>query len=441
MKRRHEPLLALVMVVLLSGCPMVLRDDFTVAASDAAAPSDAGPGRDATCGDGGCACDANTDGDPSNCGTCGHACAPGHACSAGVCAAWAPVAPPPATVLSAREKAAACALADGRVFVWGGADATGAVQASGAIYDPARDAWDALPTSPLSPRAFATAVCLSTKVVVLAGADLAGAVDYRDGATYDLADKVWTPTPNPPAALSARRAPYGVSQGTAHALFWGGELKTGRPAGGNACLFDTRASSWQPSNGGGPPTLLAPTVASTVSSLLVFGGQAGANDTSDLFLLDNAADWTNAPPAGAPSARRGAFGAHDGVRLLVWGGLSGATTLESGGSFLPPAGPWKSTASAMAPTARAVAPQRTGWTFSLGGGRSLLVGGVLNGDVAARDGAIYDSSADTWTALPSWTTNEDHEWGVAVWTGRELFVWGGRTGSSVSATGTRFAPP
>jgi hypothetical protein len=349
-------------------------------------------------------------------------------------AQWSPIAAAPG---GAREKAAACAFADGRVLVWGGADASGKALATGAIYDATKDSWITVATANApSARVLASAVCVGTKAVVWGGGDPASTADYKDGAVYDAATDSWSPMPPPPGALPGARASYGERAGNV-AVFWCGLLKSGAAANGPGASYDPSSSQWAGLGGGGPQTLLDPAVAATSTQYVVFGGQAGPADQNDLFTLQGTV-WTKSAAPGAPSARHGAFAAFDGSVFVAWGG---APALQSGGAFTLPSGPWRPTTTTGAPSARAAIDARTGWAFSIASGKTAILAGVLASSAIAHDGAIYDSSSDAWTAIPAWTAAEDHEWGVAAWTGSAIVVWGGRTGAQVTATGERFTPP
>jgi hypothetical protein len=272
---------------------------------------------------------------------------------------------------------------------------------------------------------------------VWGGGDPLSTTDYKDGAIYDVVKNTWTLAANPPGALSARRMPYGANVSSS-ASFFGGIQKNGSAMGGAPCALDPKTNTWTQAGGGGPAALLAPAVDVGQDVIWVFAGQAGGNETADLWSLAMGM-WTLSNAGGAPGMRLGAFGAWDGARFVIWGGKSANAPLQSGGVFTTPSGPWKGMASAMSPSARSVDPRRSGVAVGVGGGRTLMLGGITQSGVA-RDGAIYDAIKDAWTPVPAWTLQEDHEWGVSVWTGTELFVWGGRTAAALSSKGERFAP-
>jgi hypothetical protein len=77
------------------------------------------------------------------------------------------------------------------------------------------------------------------------------------------------------------------------------------------------------------------------------------------------------------------------------------------------------------------------WT----GKRVLVWGGSLNGDgkppVFPAHGLAYDPKANRWSALPQAPLQGRLD-PAAVWTGRELILWGGDKPAVPLGTGTKF---
>ncbi|HTV23799.1 MAG TPA: kelch repeat-containing protein, partial [Polyangiaceae bacterium] len=136
-------------------------------------------------------------GDPSNAGGgCDESCTGDRACLGDVCAArWLPIAASPAELV-ARTKPA-FAVGNGKLFIWGGADAAGVDSNSGAIYDLAQDRWEPVPITETTPtaRTLANAAWTGSGWLVWGGRLNAGDGEYRNGAIYDPATGVWTTLP------------------------------------------------------------------------------------------------------------------------------------------------------------------------------------------------------------------------------------------------------
>ena len=126
-----------------------------------------------------------------------------------------------------------------RLFVWGGADASG-FRRDGALYDPAARTWTRVPPSPLSPRAGAVLAWTGREVLVVGGSDLAGGLD--DGAAFDPATATWRRV----AALPWRRDSTSVLSGTwvgSHLLVWRHDapFDSGQP---HAAVYDPARDAW-----------------------------------------------------------------------------------------------------------------------------------------------------------------------------------------------------
>jgi hypothetical protein len=174
----------------------------------------------------------------------------------------------------------------------------------------------------------------------------------------------------------------------------------------------------------------------------VIGGQPGGSGASqEAFVYDPATEsWASLPASGAPAPRYEPFVVCTTTGLLVWGGRdANGNALSSGGVFDIASAKWRSISAVGAPSARSAPADRGGWgAFS--GQRVALVGGLDDSGQIALDGGSYDPAADAWTPLPAWTSGVQHDGGSAVYTGRELLLWGGSNGATPSSSGDRLHP-
>jgi len=376
--------------------------------------------------------------DSKNCGACGSACPANRTCNFGQCSGgWIATSTPP-TGFEARVKAASAWTGD-RVFIWGGADATGAELGNGALYDPSTDTWTSIPTGPNAPskRVLATALSTGSSVIVYGGGDNAGILDYADGAIFDLATQSWSKLP---AAPTGRRAAIGVWTGS-RALFWGGWDHTGAPVA-SSTFYDPTLGWSAASTVSEPSARTEVTWGASTTDLYLFGGLlSGITKTDELFGESlQSGDWSVLLKG--PSARYGAFGGWDGASFVVWGGRDEVNAKGDGKIFngtswtdLPGSG------GAVSP--RWMSRRRAGWSASVGQGRSLFVGGLTtNPETILDDGVLLDFSGGSaaWKSVPAWPSGERHEWGVGVATGLELFVWGGQSGNILTLKGERYLP-
>lgn len=385
---------------------------------------------------------AGRGGDPELAGSpgCVEACNAGRACVAESCASgWVGMALPPAPLV-ARSKAASTAMGKS-VFIWGGIDNAGAALDNGAIYNPTSDQWTFLPKDSGSPvgRIMATAVWTgsgSNKVIVYGGTDASGAIVYRDGAVYDVVGNSWTALPNT-SSVSKRSAPFGYWDGT-RAVFFGGLNATPANVAG-ADRFDL--TKWSTSTTSGDPGLLGfSAIAFDGTVMYLQGGVIGSARQDKVYAYTSSTDtWASLNKS--LSVRTGAFGAWDGTHFVVWGGQDDDGLRDDGKTMSGMA--W-SDMSVSTLSARRIGFRRSGWAFQAKPGVIAIIGGqtATSGttDTLATDGATYAVQSGQWTAIPSWTSVETHEYGIGVWTGEEFVIWGGRDQNVSTLTGERWAP-
>jgi hypothetical protein len=168
------------------------------------------------------------------------------------------------------------------------------------------------------------------------------------------------------------------------------------------------------------PTLRA-RVASvwTGHEVLVWGGDTdlGGTHHADGAEYDPATEeWRALPPS--PLSPRSSPGAvWTGTEMLVWGGWSGSgdgTPLGDGAVYDPERRSWRMLPPA--PLGPRV-PVAAVWT-----GREVLVWGDASRFTAVVDGAAYDPVADRWRVLPRAPAALNEA--SAVWTGGQMIVFG-----------------
>ena len=108
--------------------------------------------------------------------------------------------------------------------------------------------------------------------------------------------------------------------------------------------------------------------------------------------------------------------------MVVWGGLSGAypQDVNTGGQYDPAQDTWTPTATLDAPSAR------IGFTSVWTGARILIWGGSrYSANSAFNTGGRYDPATNSWTSTTTVGAPTPRRGHVAVWSGREMLVWGG----------------
>ncbi|HEX7902139.1 MAG TPA: LamG-like jellyroll fold domain-containing protein [Planctomycetota bacterium] len=253
-------------------------------------------------------------------------------------------------------------------------------------------------------------------------------------ATYQL--QGWDPAP-PTAGAPTARWVHSMEWTGSEVVVWGGSVAVAPSDVDSGALYDPVGNTWL-----GATTLVgAPAArryASTVwdgNDVIFWGGtSAGGHNTGFRYRPDS---WTGATTTtGAPGPREAHTAVWTGSEMIIWGGWDG-TLLNTGAKYASTSDTWVGTTT----TVGAIPRQEhvAVWT----GDRMIVWGGRNGADASSslNTGALYNSSSDSWvgtvttTGAPSARTAAS-----AVWTGREMVVWGGHDGAARLATGARYSP-
>jgi hypothetical protein len=317
--------------------------------------------------------------------------------------------------------------------------------------------WGVVPPGPVNPGS--VAAWTGTQLLVDEGECCAG-LGSTDIDAYDPATRTWTALPTSP--LSARQGALGVWTGTELVVVGG----TGLPAGSSAVPDVQNAvplangAAYHPATRTWTPIAPAPTALEgsawsgdravwSGSEVLVWAPAAG---TAHVYAYAPATDrWRTIPLGPAPelasslaSAEPDAVVLWTGTGLLVWPGpgtpSGGATTSTSvppatsvQGAILDPAtGTWRAMAPAPIPARNQASAVWTGTDLFVWGGAVPTATG--SGAVTPRaDGALYDPSTLQWRTLPP-SPLTARSGAAAVWTGREVVVLGGEGVATTSTS-------
>jgi hypothetical protein len=311
------------------------------------------------------------------------------------------------------------------MVVWGGRTSSGALLSDGARYNPGTDIWSTMSSfSGLSGRTGHTAVWTGTEMIVFGGSQ------PPTGSRYNPATDTWTPTLTP--GWSAKFNHSAVWTG-ARMLVWGGNEGSAATATGGA--YNPSDNTWSSiTASGAPPGAQSHTAVWTGSSMVVWGGEVDDSSTTLASggIYDPGADsWTSTATAGAPSARAMHTAVWTGTEMIVWGGRSLNVSPEqrynTGGRFNPVANSWTPTNSSGAPAP--IASPAAVWT----GDRMIVWGN--------RSGGRYDPVNDLWTPVKLGDVVRPLTLPTSVWTGNLMIVWGGLTEiNTASNFGARYDP-
>jgi N-acetylneuraminic acid mutarotase len=311
----------------------------------------------------------------------------------------------------------------GEMIVWGGqndvpgtrpVDGVTTILGTGARYDPATGRWAATTSVGAPTRRIAhTAVWTGSEMIVWGGYGDAGG---NDGGRYDPVTDSWR-------SITRAGAPAGSAGHTAvwtgtSMVVWGG----GTNAGGR---YDPASDTWKATSTTGAPTSRSGNSAVWTGMVMIVWGGSGNLKTGGRY--NPASDtWMPTLDTGAPEARSRHSAIWTGNLMIIWGGyaLAGGR-LDTGGRYDPATDTWTPTTTMQAPKARY--SQTAVWT----GSRMIIWGGeeVISTDEHNIDidptGALYDPATDAWTPVSRASAPRNRTGQTAVWTGREMIVWGG----------------
>src|SRR5439155_167945 len=162
----------------------------------------------------------------------------------------------------------------------------------------------------------------------------------------------------------------------------------------------------------------------TGSEMIVWGGQDGEPQFHALDTGGNygpATDtWTATSTTDAPDGRAVHTAAWTGSEMIVWGGIDeNLLVLNTGGKYNPTSDSWTPTTTVNAPAARY---QHTAvWA----GSEMIIWGGNDENFLPVNTGGKYNLATDSWTATSTNNAPDARFGHTAIWTDREMIVWSG----------------
>lgn len=349
-------------------------------------------------------------------------------------------------------------------FVWGAPQAGGA---AGGRYDPATDQWRRVSTTN-APRARYnhSAVFTGSEVIIWGGRSSLSDVStpFAHGGIYNLATDAWrSMNTNTASARSEHAAVWTGSE----MLVWGGKdvalvnAMTRSVLVNSGARYNPRTDTWQPMATEGMPEARRGGVALWGNGALhIWGGaQPPVGEKNPLSEQVSNDGWSYRPDtdawrpmAGNPSGRTGHTAVWTGRELILWGGVSGLAGdpiasgfLSSGARFNPATHRWYPISTRNAPSARRY--HRAVWTgreMIVWGGEGWLTNGYRSGTLDS--GAAFNPTTGNWRPLDPVGAPSARSLHSMIWNGSEVLVFGGRTnyfdtsGTSALNTGGRYQP-
>ncbi len=346
---------------------------------------------------------------------------------------------------NARYLHTATLLNNGKVLVAGGYDASGNVTASAELYDSSTGTWT--PTASMSTaRSYFTATLLPDgKVLVAGGQNNTGATSTAE--RYDPNTGLWTPAGSkrtPRAAPMAALITTGPLSGRV-LVAGGSSICAGcTPILDSAELYDPSTELWADTGSMTIARLVPPLSATTLpdGSVLVVGGV-----TCCPYHWFNKAEsydpvsqtWAQTSPK-MTTANEKPILLPDG-RVLVAGGISGtqptSVNVATADLFDSTAGTWTATAS--------MSTDRDAHTLTLlANGQALVAGGASGGWGVCNDltsAELYDSSAGTWFLTGNMTVARYNHTATLLPNGQVLVAAGQDCEGHILSSAELYTPP
>lgn len=297
------------------------------------------------------------------------------------------------------------------------------------------DEWIARANSPVAGRAVHTAVWTGKEMIIWGGEG--PGVSYNTGARFLAESNTWTATStvNAPVHRSKHTA---VWTGT-EMMVWGGYNGVLLNSGGR---YNPVTDTWQAtSTTGAPSARSAAAMFWTGTEVIVWGGTGvGSGLFGDGALYNPVTDtWRPMNSTGAPSGRGGVNAVWTGTEMVIWGGHNFANTLGDGAIYNPATDSWRPISALNAPSARTWVLNPV-WT----GSEMIIWGGAdVNLTTTYNNGARYNPTNDTWTAISNVNAPAGKNRAAIAWTGKEMVVFGGATGAGTGtyvSTGSYYNP-
>ncbi len=121
--------------------------------------------------------------------------------------------------------------------------------------------------------------------------------------------------------------------------------------------------------------------------------------------------------------------------MVIWGGRNKDGPVKGGARYNPARDSWSAMSSENNPQPRF--NQTMIWT----GKKAILWGGFSpDPKTTLIQGAEYEPTQNRWTMISTLNAPVMRENHSAVWTGKEMIIWGGNTGDTNWNTGSRYHP-
>jgi N-acetylneuraminic acid mutarotase len=251
------------------------------------------------------------------------------------------------------------------------------------------------------------------------------------GGRYDPVTDSWTPT----SSVNSPRNGEGITAvwTGSELILWGG-LDDESLFHNDGGRFDPATNVWHPTGTMNVPAARGLHAAVwTGAEMIVWGGFTwGGHFRPGGRYLPATDSWSAVTSQGEPLGRENVTGVWTGKRAIFWGGEPDGNSFEpgTGGRYEPASDTWSPTSTVNAATSR------YGHTAVWTGREMIVFGGIGTDEVAKR----YRPTTDTWVDATTIGAPGARDHHAAVWTGSRMIVWGGFINDGITPTGGRYDP-
>lgn len=299
---------------------------------------------------------------------------------------------------------------------------------TGAVYDPVRDTWEALPppTDQNLPggRMSCTSVWTGSKFLVWGG--YFGLRCLGTGAAWDAESNLWSSIPETPSSPSGRAG---------HSAFWLGEemlIWGGGLTGGG--LYNPITGAWRDTQDDHFTQFSFDAAwADTGAELIVYGGYWNAFFNWPSMRYDYLLDeWLPLAAEGAPPGVCSPTSVWTGHEFVVWSGGYPQLPGRRGVGFSPTGARYDLEREVWRPMATEGSPPPREGGKAIWTGSQVIVWGASSCDSCSNSGqgARYDPTTDRWSPLPDFEDFYGYsiDANILAWTGQKII---GCTGNSI----------
>lgn len=300
--------------------------------------------------------------------------------------------------------------------------------------------WSTVQTGPISATdGRSNAVWNGTELFVWGNLDRMGALFTPERASWSNVDQTTGPGADIGESLHGLSGASRVWIDNNRLLLWSGSAcgPFRRSSCDTAYVYDKTANSWTTLTTTAPVSgREAHTTLWTGEEMIIWGGDHVVDGPNYFQVNDGAIynpardEWRPMSMDGAPSPRDQHVSIWTGKVVLIWGGRQSRGTgapafLGDGAVYDPTANTWRAIANTGAPSPRM-------WHSAVWTGSEMIVWGGITGTEFApddwehrQDGFAYDPASDRWRPISTKGAPVGRSQHSAVWTGSKMLVWGG----------------